>query len=264
MFKGCKSKKIRVFLSHNWGKDAAVHLKVKKIYEMLSNNSDLEVWFDETHLKGNIPLAMANGIDSSDVFLVFVTAEYMDKVASGKHQDNVFREFNYAQETMGQDRLIPIKFENIQRKWWGPVGMILGSTLYIDMSKEFIPNSSYYQLISTIKSRGVRPQKLLNGAIQKVMDMNKAIKLEDRMNGNPDSPPEHNTDMKQDEDDDATKTGPKSTVRQRASVIAHELSIEESNIRDIIEKAMETLKITHVNGMVFNDKLEAVEKHLCI
>ena len=257
----CKLQKIRVFMSHNWGKNASVHSKVKMISEVLSGHPEIEVWFDETHMKGNIPLAMANGIDSSDVFLVFVTAEYMDKVASGKHQDNVFREFNYAQETMGQNRLIPIKFDNVQRKWWGPVGMILGSTLYVDMSKDTIPPSSYEMLISSIKSCGVRPQKLLSGAINKVMDFNRAIKFNVANNNKNDN----DCAGQGGEEVFTNARTEKPSMRHRTMAIAQELVInEDAHMRDIIERAMETLKVTQTPGMMFHDKIAAIEKHLSL
>ena len=63
---------IRVFASHDWGKYSANHARVAQIVAALRQKS-FKVWFDETHMKGNILDAMCRGIDESDVVLVFVT-----------------------------------------------------------------------------------------------------------------------------------------------------------------------------------------------
>ena len=84
-------------------------------------------------MKDNILDAMCRGIDECDVFIVFPTVEYMDKVASGNDRDNVRREFMHCANSR-PDKMIVVRFDKeLPSVWKGPVAMILGSRLYIDM-----------------------------------------------------------------------------------------------------------------------------------
>lgn len=122
---------VRVFASHDWGEGEKNHRRVVEVAKHLRGRG-LDVWLDETHMKGNILDAMCAGIDASDHVLVFVTRNYMDKVRSGGETDNVRREFMYA--ARHPEKLIPIRFEDsLPRVWTGPVGMVLGSYLYTDL-----------------------------------------------------------------------------------------------------------------------------------
>jgi hypothetical protein len=103
---------------------------------------------------GNILDAMTRGIDQSDTIIVFVTNNYLAKVASGKDEDNVRREFMYAQETRGASRMIAVRFDPaLPVKWKGPVGMVLGSNLYVDMSRDPILQSGVASLAKMIKQQ---------------------------------------------------------------------------------------------------------------
>jgi len=123
--------KIACFASHDWGTAGTNHSKVREVVQKLRQRG-IDVWFDENHMKNNILDAMCSGIDTCDVCLVFVTSNYVSKVKSKDDTDNVRREFLYAKDT--PDKLLPIKFDaSLPKKWEGPVGMILGSRLYVDM-----------------------------------------------------------------------------------------------------------------------------------
>ena len=73
-----------MFLSHNWGKDNVVHNQVSLVNEHLKTRG-FKTWFDEENMPPttSIEQAMARGIDSSKVFISFLTKEYMTK-ANGK------------------------------------------------------------------------------------------------------------------------------------------------------------------------------------
>ena len=145
----CKSPTtIRVFASHDWGVDNANHERVAAVVKLLKRRG-IGVWFDETHMKGNILDAMCSGIDSSDVVLVFVTQNYLDKVERGKATDNVKLEFMYAKDK--PNKMLAIRFENtLPSKWNGPVGMVLGSHLYTDLS--ITNNRSIDALVTAIQN----------------------------------------------------------------------------------------------------------------
>ena len=125
------SRRIKAFLSHDWGKDAKNHADVARIANLL-RASHVDVWLDVTHLKGCILTAMARGIDNADVVVVFVTRNYVEKVASGGPSDNVRREFTYAASHCPH-KLLPIRFDaQLPRTWGGPVGLQLGSCMYTE------------------------------------------------------------------------------------------------------------------------------------
>ena len=153
---------VLAFASHAWGVDGKDHMRVKDVVEALRARG-IEVWFDETHMHkyASIPDAMCQGIDKSDVVLVFVTADYCEKTASGNGQDNVRKEFLYAQSRK-PEAMIPIKFdEALPRAWPGPVGMQLGAQLYVDLSQgehernlDRLAESVRYHTPAQAKSKG--------------------------------------------------------------------------------------------------------------
>ena len=145
---------LSVFASHDWGRDQATHAAVKDVVERLRKRS-VKVWFDETHMRGNILQAMTRGIDSSDVILVFVTQNYIDKVNSDNDSDNVRREFMYASQYA--DKMLPIRFDrNLPSKWKGPVGMLLQSRLYTDLTT--VSDKNIDNLVEAIRHATPRTQ----------------------------------------------------------------------------------------------------------
>lgn len=122
---------VRVFASHEWGAEGETHRRVARIVDVL-RQAGVNVWFDETHMKGNILNAMCRGIDQSDLVLVFVTKRYLEKVETGGDDDNVRREFMYAATI--KKPMLAIKLDHdCPKHWKGPVGMLLGSSLYVSL-----------------------------------------------------------------------------------------------------------------------------------
>lgn len=155
---------IRLFASHDWGVKARNHARVAQVVAEL-HRRNFAVWFDETHLRGNILDAMCRGIDSSDVVLVFLTSNYMKKVQSGNDNDNVRREFMYATNT--PNKFLCIKFDNtLPTPWTGPVSMILGSQLYVDLTE--INSSRIDSLVDAIRHRS--PRLLWKTAVQRTRE----------------------------------------------------------------------------------------------
>ena len=125
---------MRLFASHDWGKDSENHKRVAQVVSLL-RELGFTVWFDEDEMKGNLLDDMCEGINKSDAMLVFITKNYLKKVASGDDQDNVRREFMYGHKMLGAARLIPIRFDpELPKKWTGPLGMLLGERLYADLT----------------------------------------------------------------------------------------------------------------------------------
>ena len=72
-----------VFLTHDWGTDVQGrnnHERVSKVNAALSA-AGLVTWFDEERMRGDVVQQMTDGIDRSSVVLVFVTSNYIRKVA---------------------------------------------------------------------------------------------------------------------------------------------------------------------------------------
>lgn len=124
---------VKVFASHDWGIDSENHRRVEAVVKRLRLRG-INVWFDETHMSGNILDSMCKGMDECDVVLVFVTQNYVNKVRSGNEMDNVRREFMYACSTHA-NKMVAIRFDaSMPRTWSGPVAMQLGTHLHVDMS----------------------------------------------------------------------------------------------------------------------------------
>lgn len=156
---------IRLFASHDWGVNASNHARVAQVVSQLRQRN-FAVWFDETHMRGNILDAMCRGIDSSDVVLVFLTSNYMKKVESGNDNDNVRREFMYAANT--PNKFVCIKFDStLPTPWTGPVSMILSSQLYVDLTE--ISSSGIDSLVDAIRHRS--PRILWKTAVQRTRNL---------------------------------------------------------------------------------------------
>lgn len=158
---------IRVFASHDWGTDGANHARVAGVVAQLRQRG-LNVWFDDTHMRGNIVDAMCKGIDECDVVIVFLTKNYMRKVENGKDTDNVRREFHYAMTR--PEKFVVVKFSrNLPETWTGPVGMILGGELYVDLTE--VNEQSVDKLVDTIRHKS--PRILWKGALHRAQHVSK-------------------------------------------------------------------------------------------
>ena len=143
---------IRVFLSHDWGTNKSNHERVKKLVPRLRQRN-IEVWFDDDDMQGEIVDAMTKGIDMCDVFLAFLTSNYIAKVNGKKKEDNARKEFRYAcnraKEMVGIrfDTKVPSK----THEWEGVVGDALAGWFYVDMAYEHISDTQMDDLALRIR-----------------------------------------------------------------------------------------------------------------
>ena len=145
------------FLSHNWGENNKNHILVNKVNLELQKRG-VKTWFDENQIDGNIRFRMAEGIDNTKCFVVFITKEYRNKVNGMDMTDNCKYEFSYAMNQLGSQNMIPIVLETEMRdtkKWKGELGAALGNMLYIDLTDLFsdLKYEEIYQRILKIISR---------------------------------------------------------------------------------------------------------------
>lgn len=140
---------IQAFASHDWGVDGVNHARVATVVKGLRKRG-VRVWFDETHMKGNILDAMCRGMDGADVILVFVTRNYMKKVEALDDTDNVRREFMYASGM--PKKMVPIRFDrDLPATWSGPLRMVLGTSLYVDLSDEVLGERHFDSVMEAIR-----------------------------------------------------------------------------------------------------------------
>ncbi|OQR90379.1 hypothetical protein ACHHYP_05582 [Achlya hypogyna] len=134
-----KPKAFDVFLSHNWGHDELHrdnHARVSKINAFLRARK-LRTWFDEDQMAGNILKAMANGIEESQIVIVFVTQSYQNKVNGDNANDNCQLEFGMANATQTPQWMVPVVMEPCMLSpahWSGQLKLVLGNQLYIDLA----------------------------------------------------------------------------------------------------------------------------------
>ena len=149
-----------VFLSHCWGEDAEGrdnHERAAIIHHALKMRG-LNPWFDSENMEGNIIDEMARGIDKSNVVIVFVTRNYISKVAGdgeNGNDDNCKMEFEYAKRRKGTARIITVVMEescNDQSSWNGPVGMCLGGDLYYKFNDDEQLETCVNGLVQKIES----------------------------------------------------------------------------------------------------------------
>jgi len=153
--------KLRVFASHDWGRGASTHARVRDAVAALRAR-DLDVWFDETHMTGNILDAMCAGIEDADVVVVFVTRNYMEKVEHGPDTDNVRREFMFA--AARPEKLVAVRFDaDLPPMWSGPVRMVLGSRLYVDLTTPELGTRDIDRLTAAIRNVVPSTPRVLRG-----------------------------------------------------------------------------------------------------
>ena len=82
---------------------------------------------------------MVRGIDSCELFVTFVTTNYMKKVNQSDLRDRCKIEFKYAFRRFSPDRMIPVVMEGAmldQRGWGGTLGACIGGCLFIDLASD--------------------------------------------------------------------------------------------------------------------------------
>jgi len=153
--------KYDAFLSHNWGYDEEGrdnHIRVSGFNDELKKRN-IKTWFDTEQMKGNILDNMAGGIDDSQIAIIFVTKDYINKVA-GKgpngENDNCKIEFQYARTQKGVENILTVVMEpscKDVREWKGSLGAALGDNLYYSFTEDKELKSCIEEVLCEIKRR---------------------------------------------------------------------------------------------------------------
>jgi len=139
------------FASHDWGCDGQNHAKVQGIVRQLQT-AGCRIWLDSDRLTGgeNMLDALSGGIDSSAAVVIFVTNDYMNKVAYGDEGDYVRREFMYACHR--KTPMIAVRMDDTPVvSWFGPVAMRIGCIFYVDLIDDH--DAGIARLIERLRSK---------------------------------------------------------------------------------------------------------------
>jgi hypothetical protein len=104
------SKETDCFLSHDWGLDGPIftnHKRVSRVNDLLKQKG-FKPWFDADKMDGNIVEKMCEGIENTKCFIAFITSNYIMKVGGANGKDNCKREFNYAVQFHGPEKIIAV------------------------------------------------------------------------------------------------------------------------------------------------------------
>ena len=106
-------------------------------------------------MSGEIRQKMVEGIENSDVIVVFITDAYLNKINSGNGRDNYLYEFKHAFEQKGPEVMIPVVMEPCMRNardWHGLLGAALSTHLYIDFSSSFTDDATFDAKVNELVS----------------------------------------------------------------------------------------------------------------
>jgi hypothetical protein len=150
--------KTDAFLTHDWSEDELGrnnHDRVARVNKSLKERG-INTWFDSDRMQGNIMAQMCAGIDNTHCLVVFVTKRYVDKVGGDVASDNCKKEFNYAERRVTGAHMVTVCMEPGMRDpktWSGPVGMVLGGDLYIDLSSDEHWDDNINKLAASINQK---------------------------------------------------------------------------------------------------------------
>jgi hypothetical protein len=131
------------------------HHHVAAINDALKARRGVKTWFDSERMKDNIVEQMCDGIENSQLAIVFVTQRHLDKAALGDGRDNCKREFLHCMEILTSTNMVACLMEkDVRKPWVGPVGMALGSALYVNMSHTD-PTENIEELCERLRRKGL-------------------------------------------------------------------------------------------------------------
>lgn len=155
----------RLFLSHAWAVDEKGrnnHARVRRVKRALEARG-YETWFDDDRIGGNLEHSVADGIETSDAVVVFLTRTYCEKINAAARDPHI-RDWCAAEWTYASARqklLIPVVMDPSMRnpRDW-PVGVVLlqlGSRLCADMSGDVVEDGMP-QLLRSLQQASILPK----------------------------------------------------------------------------------------------------------
>lgn len=154
----------RLFLSHAWASDERGrdnHARVRRVKRALESHG-YETWFDDDRIGGNLEHSVADGIETSDAVVVFLTRAYCEKINAAARDPRI-RDWCAAEWTYASARqklLVPVVMDASMRnpRHW-PVGVVLlqlGSRMCADMSGDAV-HDGMPSLLRSLEQSGLAP-----------------------------------------------------------------------------------------------------------
>ena len=129
------------FLTHSWAADVLGrdnHERVRRVFNELVAQG-LRVWFDSERMVGNVRKMMTDGIENTQVVIVFITDKYRQKINDVDLRDNCKYEFKHSFEQKGPFKMLPVVMEPAMmesRNWGGELGAALSTQQLIDLTED--------------------------------------------------------------------------------------------------------------------------------
>ncbi len=128
-----------MFLSHDWGIDDRNHPRVKYISDALRMRGFIS-WIDDERLVNVVDERIVDGMDHTEVLLLFLTENYQRKVNGQNSQDYCQREFLYGMCKLRKERTIVVVLDSSltdTSRWTGLLRFNLTGVLYQNLSNVF-------------------------------------------------------------------------------------------------------------------------------
>jgi hypothetical protein len=128
-------KEFKVLLYNEWGEKEQGYYNNKK---SLLEKQNLQPWIDDSHNQDNMLFTIAEGIRKSHFFIVFLTANFNEKIKRGNvEKEWCFRELNYAAYKLSPKNVIVVVLEEEMTKksnWADSLLFLFASDVYFDLS----------------------------------------------------------------------------------------------------------------------------------
>lgn len=164
-------KRYQAFLSYAWGADGDLRFeglrRLLRAFDQDLKKAGAQVFFDEKHMVGDIDAQMREGIDTSDLVLLFGTEVYQQKTQADS-KTNVKKELDFALEKhiAKHGLLVPLLLEGRAKDIFSAPGLgysqiIVDATAWAGLDQEQYDTHKYIHALTTYhQSVGILPALL--------------------------------------------------------------------------------------------------------
>jgi hypothetical protein len=147
------------------------HKRVKHIKSLLEKHN-LKPWIDDTHNRDNMLFSIAEGIRKSHFFIVFLTANFNEKIKRGHvEKEWCFRELNYAAYKLSPKNVFVVVLEEEmtdKSSWADALLFLFAGDVYFDLSTarkrgdgwDYSNTEAWPNLLTKLKEYDVKQQAI--------------------------------------------------------------------------------------------------------
>lgn len=141
------------FMAHSWGHRNQTHKRIERISAKLRGHG-LKPWVDTAQIRRTFVQTIAEGIDKSRKFVVFLTQDYMEKLKNpGGVSEYCSMEFGYVHMQNRKNDVIVVILQHCMlntQSWSGPFLMRQHDCVFIDFSSEELEKKNFHKLLHMI------------------------------------------------------------------------------------------------------------------